>query len=90
MNNEKNLEQRLAELEQLVASMEKLLHNRVNLSNTRISHIEHYLGLRKHSFVDGERMWDFQQVTRDVSLKERPKSRFYKGEASSKRRSDAA
>ncbi len=54
------------------------VHNRINLSNVRHMHIEHYIGLRSHSFSNGERMWDYFQIAKDLRTgnAERPKSKF--------------
>jgi len=46
----------------------KMAHNRITLSNNRSAHIEHYLGMRANKFAQGERMWDFQQISKDLNV----------------------
>jgi hypothetical protein len=55
------------------------LHNRISMANQRSAHIEHYVGLRSHSFKPGERMWAFHQLLVDVNAGSRPVSLFSKG-----------
>lgn len=58
------------------------LHSRIDQHSLRTSHIEHYLGLRSHSFEKGERMWDFNQIATHVAKgtkPERPTSLFRMG-----------
>lgn len=58
----------------------EMLHRRLSLCNRRSEHIEHYLGLRSHSFTNGERMWDFHQITHDLKAREaqKPESIHFK------------
>ena len=65
-----------------------LIHNRVMLSNNRSAHIEHYLGMRSNKFAQGERMWDFQQVAKDLNSQRpsRPLSIHNKNQRANRRK----
>ncbi len=53
------------------------VHSRLTLMNTRISHLEHYLGLRKHSFASSDELWKFFQARDDIQKGRRPVSAFH-------------
>lgn len=51
-------------------------HNRIDQVNLRTANIEHYIGMRSHSFDDGGRMWNYMQLHRDIKANKRPQSLF--------------
>lgn len=53
------------------------VHNRLDLANQRTAHVEHYLGLRQHQFVEHEKMWGFFQARDDIQKGKRPVSLFH-------------
>ncbi|MCL1142960.1 hypothetical protein [Shewanella gaetbuli] len=61
----------------LLETAVKRAHERLDLTNQRICHIEHYLGLRHHSFAPSEDAWDFYQVRNDVQKGKRPESKYF-------------
>jgi len=61
-NNPNTAEQALKNLNEEVQAA----HTRVNLSNTRMKHIEHYLGLREHTFEEKDKRWNFNQIQTDI------------------------
>jgi hypothetical protein len=66
-----NLAGRVEKLEQ----ENRLLHQRLNLARLRAEHIEHYLGMREHTFKPNDHAWEFGQVREDVINGRRPKQR---------------
>jgi len=53
-------------LSELLSETE-MLHKRLKMTNERIMQVEHYIGLRSHSFQPGQRMWDYHQIAKDLS-----------------------
>lgn len=80
---EQKEEDRLASIENTVVDLLAVIdnleselkqaHKRINLANTRSSHIEHYLGLRHFKFTARENTWGFGQVQQDVKQSLKPK-----------------
>ncbi len=62
------------------------IHKRIDGITTRLMNIEHYLGLRSHSFESGGRQWDFHQIVKDLHIKNRvrPKSIYQKRQGQNK------
>ncbi|WP_165735047.1 hypothetical protein [Pseudoalteromonas sp. C8] len=51
-------------------------HDRIDQANLRTANIEHYTGMRSHSFENGGRMWNYMQMHRDIANSKRPQSLF--------------
>lgn len=74
------------ELTQRVSALESALrqnrreavksHDRIDQANLRVANIEHYIGMRSHSFNDGGRMWNYMQLHKDIKNGQRPQSLF--------------
>lgn len=86
MFGNKDQEQRIVALEQRLDGAERNLraarreaaksHDRIDQANLRTANIEHYTGMRSHSFNDGGRMWNYMQMHKDVNQRRRPQSLF--------------
>lgn len=78
-NTIKSLQDEVAQLQsqvRLMATETRKAHDRIDQVNLRTANIEHYAGMRSHSFEDGGRMWDYMQLHRDIKANRRPKSLF--------------
>ncbi|NYR11292.1 hypothetical protein HC000_02100 [Pseudoalteromonas sp. MIP2626] len=51
-------------------------HDRIDQVNLRTANIEHYTGMRSHSFENGGRMWNYMQIHKDINARQRPQSLF--------------
>lgn len=51
-------------------------HDRIDQANLRTANIEHYTGMRSHSFENGGRMWNYMQMHKDIAQGLRPQSLF--------------
>lgn len=51
-------------------------HDRIDQVNLRTANIEHYIGMRSHSFENGGRMWNYMQIHKDINANKRPQSLF--------------
>lgn len=86
MFGNKEQEKRIATLEQRLDGAERNLrearreaaksHDRIDQANLRTANIEHYTGMRSHSFNDGGRMWNYMQMHKDIKNNRRPQSLF--------------
>lgn len=73
------LEEAITELQGQVRALARntnKAHNRIDQANLRTANIEHYTGMRSHSFEKGGRMWDYMQIHKDIASGTRPKSLF--------------
>ena len=51
-------------------------HNRIEGLKERIMNLEHYLGLRSHTFDGYRRQYNFHQIKEDMVYRNRPQSLF--------------
>ena len=51
-------------------------HNRIEGLKERLMNVEHYLGLRSHSFEGYRRQYNFHQIKQDMVYRNRPQSLF--------------
>jgi hypothetical protein len=56
-------------------------HLRIEGLKERIMNLEHYIGLRSHSFDGYRRQYDFHQIKKDMVYRNRPQSLFEKRKA---------
>lgn len=73
------LEKRLIEAESVLRQTRRetaKAHDRIDQANLRTANIEHYTGMRSHSFEDGGRMWNYMQIHKDIKSGRRPQSLF--------------
>lgn len=73
------LEKRLIEAESVLRQTRRettKAHDRIDQANLRTANIEHYTGMRSHSFEDGGRMWNYMQIHKDIRNGQRPQSLF--------------
>lgn len=47
-------------------------HQRLSLMALRVSHLEHYIGLRKHKFSEANKRWRYGQIAEDVQSGQTP------------------
>lgn len=72
-------------LNQKVAQIDKEVngaHERIRNLIDRVMNLEHYIGLRSHSFEgDYIRQYDFQQIVKDLKKEERPQTLYRRKKA---------
>ncbi len=81
----------MASLELRIEALEKenkMLHERVSMAYLRFQHIEYYLGILQHTFRDGERRFDFQQIKKDMVYDGRPIDRTVYSRRTASQRKD--
>ena len=67
------LNQKVAQIDNEVNGAHERIRNLID----RVMNLEHYIGLRSHSFDGGYiRQYDFQQISKDLKKGERPQTLY--------------